>query len=127
MTAYLEGMTSDARRLKRLMALLGVSGVLHLVKPTPYEKIVPPKFGDAHTLVLASGVAEMALAGMLAVPRSRKLAGWLSAGLFVAVFPANVYAVKVFGAHKFGRAAAIARLPLQLPMIAAALKVARES
>jgi uncharacterized membrane protein len=51
----------------------------------------------------------------------------LSVGLFVGVFPANLYAVKVVGPNKTKQAAAIARLPLQWPMISNALKVARES
>jgi uncharacterized membrane protein len=50
-----------------------------------------------------------------------------SAALFVGVFPANIYAVKVMGGTRVGRAAAIARLPLQWPLITAALQVARES
>jgi uncharacterized membrane protein len=60
--------------------------------------------------------------------RTRRIGALLSAGLFVAVFPANIYAVKVMGrSSKLAGAAAILRLPLQAPMIAAALKVARES
>jgi uncharacterized membrane protein len=117
----------EQRRLRRLLALLGGSGVLHLVVPKPYEKIVPPQFGDARTLVLASGIAEIACAGLLIAPRSRRVGALLSAGLFVAVFPANLYAVKVLGTNRISRTATIARLPLQIPMITAALKVARES
>jgi uncharacterized membrane protein len=64
---------------------------------------------------------------MLAAPRSRRLGGLASAALFVGVFPANIYAVKVMGGTRVGRAAAIARLPLQWPLITAALQVARES
>jgi uncharacterized membrane protein len=120
--------TTDSQRVRRLMAILGGSGVLHFAVPKPYEKIVPPGLGDPRTMVLASGAAELACTAMLAVPRTRRVGALLSAGLFVAVFPANVYAVKVMGENsKIGRAAAIARLPLQVPLITAALKVARDS
>jgi uncharacterized membrane protein len=113
--------------VKRLMGMLGVSGVLHFAIPKQYERIVPPGLGDARMLVLASGAAELACAGLLAAPKTRRIGALLSAGLFVAVFPANVYSVKVLGTNKASRAGAIARLPLQIPMIRSALKVARES
>ena len=51
----------------------------------------------------------------------------VSAALFVAVFPANLYAVKAVGSRRTAKAVAIARLPLQLPMISSALAVAREA
>jgi uncharacterized membrane protein len=118
--------TADSQRVTLLMAILGGSGLLHFALPKPYQKIVPPGFGDPRTLVLASGAAELACTAMLALPRTRRVGALLSAGLFVAVFPANLYAVKVMGENsKIGRAAAIARLPFQVPLITAALKVAR--
>jgi uncharacterized membrane protein len=109
-----------------LTALLGGSGVLHFLAPAPYRKIVPPSFGDPAVLVRLSGVAELGCAALLAAPPTRRLGGWASAALFVAVFPANLYAVKAVGPRRTARAVAIARLPLQLPMIGSALAVARE-
>jgi uncharacterized membrane protein len=114
------------RRLGGLVGLLGVSGVLHLVMPKPYERIVPPKLGNARWVVLASGVAELGCAALLVAPPTRRQGGLASAALFVGVFPANVYAVKTMR-NKLLRAGAIARLPLQIPMITAALKVARDA
>ncbi len=119
--------TTNDQRIKRLSTMLGVSGLLHLVAPKVYERIVPPRLGDARKLVLVSGVAEVACAAALVAPPTRKLGALASAALFVAVFPANVYAVKIAGDNKLVKAGAIARLPLQIPMITAALKVARES
>jgi uncharacterized membrane protein len=113
-------------RLRVLITLLGGSGAIHMIRPKVYEPIVPPRFGNARTIVYASGVAELACAALLANPGTRRFGGWTSAGLFAAVFPANIYAVKIFGNTKGGRAAALARLPLQLPMITTAIKVARE-
>ena len=66
-------------------------GLLHFVVPGPYADIVPSWLpGDADAYVYASGVAEMACAAAVALPRTRRLGGWATAGLFVAVFPANV-------------------------------------
>jgi uncharacterized membrane protein len=119
--------TTDAQRIKRLTGLLGVSGVLHLVAPKPYERIVPPQLGSARKWVVGSGVVEVACAAALALPQTRKLGALASAALFVAVFPANLYAIKLVGDNKVARAGAIARLPMQIPMITAALKVARDA
>jgi uncharacterized membrane protein len=117
-------MSTDSRRVAVLTAILGGSGVMHMVAPQIYEKIVPPRAGNAKTVVYASGVAEIGCAVLLAARRTRRLGAWLSAGLFVAVFPANLYAVTVMPT-KVTKAGAIARLPLQIPMVTAALKVAR--
>jgi uncharacterized membrane protein len=120
-------MDPDKRRLASLIAILGGSGILHFVMPRPYEKIVPPQLGKPRRLVYASGAVELACAALLAKPKTRRVGALMSIGLFVGVFPANLYAVKVVGPAKPKQAAAIARLPLQWPMIANALKVARES
>jgi uncharacterized membrane protein len=118
--------TPQRRRIVRLTVLLGGSGVLHFLAPKPYQKIVPPGFGDPAAMVKISGVAELGCAALLLTPRAQRVGGWASAALFVAVLPANLYAVKVVGSHRAAKAVAIARLPLQLPMITSALAVARQ-
>jgi uncharacterized membrane protein len=115
-----------SRRVGGLIAILAGSGVLHMVVPKPYERIVPPRLGDPRTLVYLSGIAELGCAALLAGRRTRRAGGLLSAGLFIGVFPANLYAVKVMG-NRFTKTAAVARLPLQVPMVTAALRVAREA
>ena len=46
---------------------------------------------DADAVVVASGVAEIALGGALvALPRERRRIGWIVAAFFVAVFPGNI-------------------------------------
>jgi uncharacterized membrane protein len=117
-------MTPDSRRVGVLAAILAGSGAVHLVAPQVYEKIVPPRLGDAKTIVLLSGIAELGCAALLVTPRTRRLGAMLSAGLFVGVFPANLYAVSAMPTT-FTKVGAIARLPLQIPMITSALKVAR--
>ena len=53
-------------------------------------------------VIVLSGIAELALgAGLLAAPRYRKPLGWLTAALFVAVFPGNVWQY-VHGSDAFG-------------------------
>ncbi len=117
-----------------LAALMLGSGVLHFVVPATYERIVPRWLGDRRRAVLVSGVAELACGGLLLVPRTRRAGGWLTAAVLVAVFPANVQMVLDAGTeHQAAgqmpaglfRALGIARLPLQVPLVARAVRVAR--
>ncbi|MGZ8751136.1 MAG: DoxX family protein, partial [Pseudonocardia sp.] len=83
---------ADGLRLSvALAALLTVTGVLHLVAPGPFDAIVPRSLpGGPRFWTLASGVAELGVAAAVSVPRTRRLGAAAAAGLFVAVFPANV-------------------------------------
>ena len=124
-----------ARRARRgLAAIMLGSGVLHLVAPGPYERIVPRWLGDRRRVVHVSGVAELACGGLLLAPRTRRVGGWLTAGVLAAVFPANVQMVLDAGTEHQAvpaappalfRALGLARLPLQVPLVVRALRVAR--
>ncbi|WP_241249651.1 hypothetical protein [Rhodococcus sp. X156] len=115
----------EHRRVALLAGGLGGSSVVHAVRPQVFEPIIPPGIGDARRWVYVSGVAEAACAALLLVPATRRLGGWVSAAVLVGVFPANVYSVKVVSRSKPLQAVALARLPLQVPMITAALRVAK--
>jgi uncharacterized membrane protein len=111
----------------RLGALcLGV-GTTHFLLPKPYDSIVPAQLpGSARFYTYASGVAELATGALLLVPRTRRIGGLAAAVLFVSVFPANVNMVRLWWDKPWPmRIAAIARLPVQVPMITQALKVWR--
>jgi uncharacterized membrane protein len=101
-----------------LIALLGGSGVLHFVRPGPFVAIVPRMLPAPLPLVYASGVVELLGAGLMTLPRTRRVGGLLSAVLFVGVFPANVsMALRSGGGSSLYRAMAWARLPLQIPLV----------
>lgn len=104
-----------------------VSGIVHLVRPQVFEQIVPRRLPAPRTLVHVSGVAELACAVGLTYAPTRRLAGLASAALLVAVFPANIQ--MACSAHRAGsagrRVITLARLPLQLPLIQAALRAGR--
>ncbi len=113
--------------IQGLAGMFAVSGVVHLVKPEVYEPLMP-KIVPAHReVILASGVLELVCAAGLLHPRTRRVAGWASAGLLLAVYPANIkMANDLKSSRKTGlRTAAFARLPLQLPLIRTAVKAAR--
>ncbi len=111
-----------------LAAILGISGLVHLGKPEVYEPIMPSMVPAHREVIFASGVAEILCAAGLLVPRLRKPAGWASAALLLAVYPANLkMAGDAAQTDKTGfRAIAWGRLPLQIPMIRTALKAARD-
>jgi len=110
-----------------LAGLLATSGVLHLARPEVYEPIVPELLPAHREIIVASGVAELLCAGGLLHPRTRRAAGWASAGLLLAVYPANLKMAGDAARSRSPRFKAIAfgRLPLQIPLIRTALKAAR--
>jgi uncharacterized membrane protein len=123
---------TDAGRRGRLVApglaaLLATSGVSHFLVPRPFDAIVPPVLPfPPRTWTYASGVAELACAVLLAVPRTRRLGGWAAAALFVAVFPGNLYMTYDWRDRSVAeQALAWARLPLQVPLVVGAWRVAR--
>lgn len=120
-------MTRSRRTAAFLTVLLGGAGALHLARPEPFDTIVPPALpGSARAYTLASGAAELVVAGLLAAPRTRRLGGHAAVALFVAVFPANLQmAYDWRGARPRKRAIAWGRLPLQAVLIAQARHVAR--
>jgi uncharacterized membrane protein len=109
-----------------LAAALGGSGVLHLVRPRTFEWLVPPELGDARAWVYASGVAEIATAGLMALPATRRAGGWAAAALLVAFVPAHLHTFRVVPHRPVPLALAAVRLPLQWPLVRVALRVARE-
>lgn len=109
-----------------LIALFTGSGVLHFVRPGPFVSIVPRRLPHKEALVAVSGAAELVCAGLLAAPGTRVLGGVASAGLLAGVFPANVsMALRSGRRSPLARTIAWARLPLQIPLIAMALRAGR--
>ncbi len=76
--------------LAGLVALMAGSGVLHLLRPEPYVRIVPRSLGNAEMYVFWSGIAELAAGVLLLLPRTRGLGAKLTAAILIVVFPANV-------------------------------------
>lgn len=118
---------SLSRGTKVLVGLFTVSGTVHLVKPEVFEPLMPAWVPRHREVIWGSGVAELACAAGLLHPRTRPAAGWASAALLAGVFPGNVkMALDSTRTRNTGfKAAAFARLPLQVPLIRAALKATR--
>lgn len=112
-----------------LTLLLGGAGLLHAVRPEPFDSIVPSALpGSPRFYTYASGAAELTVAGLLACPSTRRVGGYAAAALLVAVFPANVQMAWDWrNARPTKQAIAYGRLPLQALLIAQALRVAKLS
>ncbi|MGI9125619.1 MAG: DoxX family protein [Mycobacterium sp.] len=113
----------------RMAAMLIGIGIGHFVKPQPFDTIVPAELpGSPRFYTLASGVAEVGVGAMLLAPKTRRLGATAAVALFLAVFPANINMVRLWWDKPLPmKAAALARLPLQFPMITQALKVRRNA
>ncbi len=117
-----------SREHQLLAALLGGAGVLHFARPSLFRSMVPAMLPRKHELVLVSGAVEVAAAGLLLHPSTRRAGGAVALALFAGVWPANaqmtVDAVRGPGPGWYA-AATIARLPLQVPLLRASARLAR--
>lgn len=120
-----------SRSAALLAGVLTGTGILHFARPKPFDKIVPRSLpGNPRTWTYASGVAEIGVAAVVAIPKTRRLGGLLATALFVAVFPANIKMAADLQRKQRPlpqRLIAFGRLPLQLPLITWALRVRREA
>lgn len=109
-----------------LAGLLTASGTAHFVAPAPYASIVPRGLPAATALVYLSGAAELACAAGLVLPSTRRRAGWATAALLVAVWPANVTMALNGGSRSAAYTTLVwLRVPLQVPLIGWAVSLAR--
>jgi uncharacterized membrane protein len=102
-----------------LAGLLAAAGVAHFAVPRSFDATVPRTLpGSPRTWTYASGVAELALAAGVALPRTRRAAALATAAFFVGVFPDNVkMALDWRDRPTPQKAVAFGRLPLQIPLV----------
>ncbi len=113
----------------RLAALLLGVGTVHFLAPKPFDEIIPAELpGSPRLYTYVSGAAEVTIGALLLARRTRRNAALAAVALFLGVFPANVNMVRLWWDKPLPmRIAALARLPLQIPMITEALKVRRSA
>ncbi|MBM7118040.1 DoxX family protein [Archangium primigenium] len=102
-----------------LMALLYVLiGITHFVRPDPFVKIMPPFIPFPLAMVYLSGAIEIGLGVLLLPAITRPYAAWGIIALLIAVYPANIQmAVDSYRQQNPQLWVALARLPLQFPLI----------
>ncbi|MDO5736163.1 MAG: hypothetical protein Q4P15_06775 [Propionibacteriaceae bacterium] len=120
--------TSSNRTAYTLAGVNAVAGVMHFVKPEPFDGLIPRWLpGKPRTWTHASGVVELATAALMAVPRTRRLGGLLTAGLYAAVWPGNMQMVANWRDKPWPlQTLAWARLPLQVWLLKQAWSVAKD-
>ncbi len=108
------------------LALTGM-GALHFAKPEPFERLIPEQLpGTARQWAIGSGYAELATAALLLVPGTRKLGGVAATALFIGVWPGNMKMAWDWRHRPIEKQLIpLGRLPLQIPMIASAVKIAK--
>lgn len=104
-------------------------GTVHFTHAEKFDPLIPELLpGTARAWTLGSGVAELAVAGLLAAPGTRSLGGWSALVLYAGVWPGNL---KMAWDARTGttaqKAVAWGRVPLQVPLFRQALAVARHS
>lgn len=130
MVATVPGSTADGSRQAYLMgAALIAMGTLHFAAPKGFDAIIPEEIPiPKRTLTHLSGAIELAVGAGLLGPRTRRASALAAIALFVAVFPANVNTVRIVKDKPVGyRLVALARLPLQIPLITTAWQVFRRA
>jgi len=99
------------------------SGVIHLVRPKVFRPLIPPALPAPDAWTVGSGVVEIACG--LGLLTGQRWAPGATAATLVAVWPGNIWhAVRTQRSRQpaWVKAALWARVPLQLPLIAVALK-----
>jgi uncharacterized membrane protein len=112
---------ADTRRAVALSMFLGGAGVTHFAAPKFYDVMIPEQLpGAPRTWTYGSGVAEIAVATAVLVPRTRRAGGLAAALLFGNVKQALDARRSDSTAFRIGT---LLRLPMQVPLIAWAMKV----
>ncbi len=102
---------------------------MHFLLPDAYERIVPRWLPAPRVLVYTSGAAEAAGGAALISPSTRRWAGWWLIATLLAIYPANIEMAlhpERYPEVPGGRAALLARLPLQAAFIWWVLRAAEE-
>lgn len=123
---------SQSSRGAKIGAWLIGMGILHFAAPKPFDTIIPEELpGTPRFYTYASGVAEIGTGALLLAPKTRRIGALSAIALYIGVFPGNANMVRMWFNDPSKslpmRCAAIARLPLQVPMITQAWKVYKES
>ncbi len=106
---------------KAVVGAFTLSGVVHMVRPQVFEPLIPRQLGNPRPWVYGSGVAELACAAGLAT--RQKWAPAATTATLAVVLVGNVQmALDMQRSRRPGwqKAAAWARVPMQIPMMRAA-------
>ncbi|HEX4190324.1 MAG TPA: hypothetical protein VHZ06_04955 [Marmoricola sp.] len=98
-----------------------------MADPAFFATLIPPWLPAHHLVIVVSGIVELACATGMLLGRTRRGAGLVSAVLLVVIFPGNIE-MAVHEIRSGGTVVivlSLLRLPLQAPLIRAALRARR--
>ena len=106
---------------------LGFAGVMHFASPSFFNDIVPPWLPPSEAFwTYASGVVELVIAYLLLRPSLRRTGAIAAIGLFIGVYPANLYMAWDWRDKPFSdQVVSYGRLPFQFLFIWVAWKIAQ--
>ena len=117
----------DRSRLGLAALLLG-AGVTHFVKPGFYDPLVPSWLGDVAGVGLRQRRGRTRRGWIGGATLTARTGAWLAAVLFVLVWPGNMKHLADHWPPSDGEGwATVIRLPLQIPLIIWAIRVARRT
>lgn len=95
-----------------------IAGLTHFTKPKMYLQIMPPYIPAHKTMVMLSGLAEMALGFLVLNPDTQAIAAWGIITLLVLFIPIHIYMLQnEKAAMKLPKWLLWLRLPLQLALM----------
>ncbi|MEU4303753.1 hypothetical protein [Kitasatospora aureofaciens] len=109
-----------------------VSGAAHFLFPAYMRRLIPswmtgllsPLLGRVEFLVVASGVADIVVGGLILVPQARAVGGWAAAGLVMTYLVCHVDALtRSFNDHPRRLGGPTVRLAVNLGYIAWAIAI----
>jgi uncharacterized membrane protein len=119
-----------SRSFRLLGGFFTFAGLLHFIRPKPYEAIMPPYVPAHREMVLLSGAAEAAGGVGAFFPSLHKTVRWWLIATLIAILPANVHMAmhpdEIKGLPDIPRWLLWARLPLQAVFIAWVVHATRQ-
>ncbi|MEZ2120769.1 MULTISPECIES: MauE/DoxX family redox-associated membrane protein [unclassified Corynebacterium] len=111
-----------------LIVLFSFAGLMHFLRPDGFDRLVPEQLpGAQRAWTYGSGYLELATALLLAIPGTRRIGGLVTTFLMLGVWPGNMKMAWDFRRKSpWLRSIAFLRLPLQIPLIRAGLRIWRE-
>lgn len=120
----------DGLAAPALAALMAGSGATHFTTPGYFRELVPSWLPKRSAVVVVSGVADIAVGVLVAVPATRRTGAWATAALITAYLPAHLEPLRRgrTAQRAFDRPPAVAaRVVVNLGYVAWAVMVARRS
>ncbi|MCB1188482.1 DoxX family membrane protein [bacterium] len=114
------GLSAQRSGMLAMALLFLITGSVHFAMTDGMARMIPEFMPAPNLIVILSGVAEIALAVGLAIPRTSRMAALAALLFLLAVLPINIYSALNhvdFGGHSAGPRYLLLRIPFQLLLV----------